>query len=49
LAIVGLLGGSRNRVVRALAYLYSLNLALILGYGRYLLGMQRATWQKAQR
>jgi cellulose synthase/poly-beta-1,6-N-acetylglucosamine synthase-like glycosyltransferase len=28
---------------------FLLILALILGYGRYLLGMQRATWQKAQR
>jgi poly-beta-1,6-N-acetyl-D-glucosamine synthase len=49
LAIVGVLGGSKNKLVRALAYLYSLNLALIVGYGRYLLGIQRGTWQRAQR
>jgi biofilm PGA synthesis N-glycosyltransferase PgaC len=49
LAVVGLLGVSSNRVVRGCAYLYSLNVALILGYGRYLLGLQRGTWQRAQR
>jgi biofilm PGA synthesis N-glycosyltransferase PgaC len=49
LAALGLVGGSKNKLVRALAYGYSLNLALIVGYGRYLLGMQRGTWQRAQR
>jgi len=49
LALVGVLGGSTNKLVRGLAYLYSLNVALVVGYGRYLLGMQRGTWQRAQR
>jgi len=49
LAVLGLAAGSKNKFVRALAYLYSFNLALIIGYGRYVLGMQRGTWQRAQR
>ena len=48
-ALVGVLGGSRNKLVMALAYLYSLNLALLVGYARYLLGIQRVTWRRAQR
>lgn len=49
LAVAGLLGMSTNKLARGLAYLYPLNLALIVGYGRYLLGTQRGTWQRAQR
>jgi biofilm PGA synthesis N-glycosyltransferase PgaC len=49
LAVAGLTGMSTNRFARGFAYLYSLNLALMVGYGRYLLGRQRGTWQRAQR
>ena len=49
LAVMGLLGVSTNKFVRALAYLYSLNLALLVGYGRYVVGVQRVTWRRAER
>src|SRR5690606_7896144 len=49
LAWVGLAGWSQNRIVRGLAYLFSINLALLLGYWRYLLRTQRVTWRKAAR
>lgn len=49
LPIVGVMRVSRNRLVKAFTYLYSFNLALLIGYGRYLLGIQRVTWQRAQR
>lgn len=49
LAVIGLLSGSGNKLVMALAYLYSLNAALLVGYGRYLLGLQRATWRRTPR
>jgi cellulose synthase/poly-beta-1,6-N-acetylglucosamine synthase-like glycosyltransferase len=49
LAALGLLGVTDNKIVRGFTYLYSFNVALLLGYGRYLFGMQRATWRRAQR
>ncbi len=49
LALAGLLEVSQNRFVRACAYGYSLNLALLVGYGLYLFGFQRRTWRRAQR
>jgi hypothetical protein len=48
-AVAGVLGMSTNRLVRGLAYLYSLNLALLVGYGGYVLGIQRTTWRRAER
>jgi biofilm PGA synthesis N-glycosyltransferase PgaC len=48
-AVAGMLGMSENRLVKAFSYLYALNLALLIGYGRYLLGIQRVTWRRGQR
>ncbi len=49
LSVAGVVGVSKNRLVKAFSYLYFLNLALLIGYGRYLVGIQRVTWRKAQR
>lgn len=49
LPVVGVRGASRSRFVKAFTYLYSFNLALLIGYSRYLLGIQRVTWRRAQR
>jgi len=49
LAMVGLLGLSKSKLVMALAYLYSLNVALLVGYGRYLFGLQGTAWRRAER
>lgn len=49
LSLVGIVGMSNNRLILAFSYLYSFNLALLIGYGRYLLGLQRATWRRAKR
>lgn len=49
LAAAGVTGVCKNRFVGAFSYLYALNLALLIGYGRYRLGIQRVTWRRAER
>ena len=49
LSLAGVVGITKNRFILAFSYLYSFNLALLIGYGRYVFGMQRATWRRAQR
>jgi len=48
-AAAGIVLPTRNRFVNVLSYLFSLNLALLLGYIRYLLGLQKVTWRRATR
>lgn len=48
-SLAGVAGMSKNRFILAFSYLYAFNLSLLIGYGRYLLGLQRATWRRAQR
>jgi poly-beta-1,6-N-acetyl-D-glucosamine synthase len=49
LAVAGVLRVTTNKLVMALAYAYSLNLALLVGYGGYILGLQPVTWRRAER
>jgi len=48
-ALAGVVGVSKNRVVLMLAYGYLINLALLIGYARFLLRTQRVTWRRAER
>jgi len=39
----------RNWIINLISYLFVLNLALLLGYVRYIFRLQKATWRKAAR
>ena len=49
MALLGVAGLSKSRLVKAFTYGYFINLALLVGYGRYALGLQRVTWRRAKR
>jgi poly-beta-1,6-N-acetyl-D-glucosamine synthase len=47
--VVGLVSRANNRLVHPISYLFSSNFALLLGYARYVLGLQKVTWRRAVR
>jgi poly-beta-1,6-N-acetyl-D-glucosamine synthase len=53
LSIIISLGGiilqTKNKAINLISYLFLFNFALLLGYVRYLLGLQEVTWRRAAR
>ncbi len=46
---VGIFFRTKNRIINFISYFFSLNFALMLGYLKYICGLQKITWRKATR